>query len=290
MTASMAAFTVNDTFMKALSDELPLFPALALRGTGATLLLVLIALILRIDAFTVRVKDRWKMVIRSLAEAGGAFGFLGAVFNMDLANASAIGQVAPLVVAVAAAIWLGERLNALRIGSVIVGFLGVILMLQPGPEGFNWWSLSVIFSVLMVTLRDIITRQMSHDIPAFTIVLYGAVAVAVVAGIGTVLRGELQPISTTVAAQMTGSVLFLIVGYFTAILTMRVGEVSFVAPFRYTSMLFSFLLGWLMFSEMPNALTLIGVTIVIAAGLISLTMEVRAQRKGPPDGSPDIPI
>jgi drug/metabolite transporter (DMT)-like permease len=277
MTGSMAAFTVNDTFMKALSDELPLFQALGLRGTGATCLLLLIALALRIDVFSVPKGDRWRLALRSMCEAGGAFTFLGAVFNMEFANASAIGQVAPLVVALAAALWLGERLSPVRIASIVVGLFGVVLMLQPGPEGFNWWSLSVIACVLFVTARDIITRQMSHDIPAFTIVLYGAVAVAVSA-FAVAAFDDFRPISLKVAGQLTGSVLFLIIGYFTAILTMRVGEVSFVAPFRYTSMLFSLILGWVFFYEWPNALTLLGAAIVIGAGLLSLGEEFRRSR------------
>jgi drug/metabolite transporter (DMT)-like permease len=276
MTASMAAFTVNDTFMKTLSDELPLFQAIGLRGLGSTVLLLAFALITRQHVFAVPKGDRLKMFVRMFCEAGAAFCFLGAIFHMEFANASAIGQVAPLVVALAAALWLGERLSPFRILSIVIGFGGVVLMLQPDKDGFNWWSLSVIASVVFVTIRDIVTRQMSHAIPAFTIVIYGAAGVAVAAWTAAAFD-EIRPISLKAASQMTGSVLFLILGYFTSILTMRVGEVSFVAPFRYTSMLFALIVGWGVFSQWPNALTLIGAAIVIGAGLLSLTEELRSK-------------
>lgn len=269
MTLSMAAFTINDVFMVLLSDEWPLFQAISIRCWLAAVFLVLIGVGTGGLRLYVPRGQRLALFVRSLAEAAAAIAFLGAIFHMDFANANAIGQIAPLVVSLAAWFWLKERLTPVRIAMIAVGFIGALLIVQPGREEFNWWSLSVILCVLAVTCRDIITRKMSADIPALTISLYGAVSVALCAGFAAFFQG-FAPITLRPSLEVFCSSSFLVVGYFTAIWAMRVGEVSFVAPYRYTNMVFALILNIFVLAKWPEFWTLVGAAVVIGAGLVNL--------------------
>ena len=277
MTASSAAFAFNDTFMKLVSSELPLFQAIAIRAAFASAILLVIALLTGQRLSLGPRSDRWRMGLRVFGEVAAAVGFLGALFKMNFNNAGAIAQVTPLVVAVAAAIWLGERLGPSRLLAVLMGFVGVFLILLPGPDGFNWWSLAVIASVLAVTLRDIVTRQMSREINALSMALAASVCLMVVTGIAAVLT-EIRAVSVTAILELVASASFLVLGYLTAIWTMRIGDVTFVAPFRYTNMVFVSLVAYFVFGDALKVTTLVGVIIVIAAGIFSILADRRVAR------------
>ena len=277
MTASSAAFAFNDAFMKLVSDDLPLFEAIALRATFATALLLIIAKATGQKISLGPRQDRGRMGLRVFGEVAAAIGFLGALFHMNFNNAGAIAQVTPLVVAVAAAFWLGERLGPSRIIAVLVGFVGVFLILLPGPDGFNWWSLSVIASVLAVTLRDVVTRQMSREINAISMAIVASFSLMVVTAVGALLT-EIRPVPLDAVFKLIGSSGFLVLGYLTAIWTMRIGDVTFVAPFRYTNMVFVSLVAYFVFSDPLKSTTLIGVLIVIGAGIFSIIADRRLAR------------
>lgn len=278
MTLSSGAFAFNDAFMKLLFADLPVFQAIALRATGATLLLLILALARGLPIFVVPKQDRWRMAVRILSEAAAAFGFLAALSRMEFNNAAAISQVTPLVVAVAAAIWLRERLTVSRGLAVLIGFAGVFIILLPGREGFNWWSLSVIGSVVAVTVRDMVTRRMSHDIPAIVMALQASAGLTVLALAAAMLGDDLQPVSLMSVLKVCGSSSFLIVGYLSAIAAMRFGDVTFVAPFRYTNMIFAIGVAFVVFGEKLAVNTMIGAAIVIGAGIFSLLADRRLAR------------
>jgi S-adenosylmethionine uptake transporter len=277
MTLSSGAFAFNYAFMKLLFADLPVFQAIALRASGATMLLLILATARGLPIFTVPKRDRFRMAIRILAEAAAAFGFLAALSRMEFNNAAAISQVTPLVVAVAAAIWLHERLTIARALAVLIGFAGVFIILLPGREGFNWWSLSVLGSVTAVTIRDMVTRRMSHDIPAIVMALQASAGLTVLAWCAASL-GDFQPVGLLSVAKVFGSSSFLIVGYLSAIAAMRFGDVTFVAPFRYTNMVFAIGVAVVVFGEKMAINTMIGAAIVIGAGIFSLLADRRLAR------------
>ena len=272
MVASMTAFTVNDAFMKALADELPLFQALFLRGLGVVCCLAVICIMIGQMHLRFPRRDWGLIVLRSLAEMGGAFLFLTALFNMPLANVSAILQALPLTVSLAGAIFLGEALGWRRLSAILVGFAGVMLIVQPGGAGFSIYSLAALGAVACVTVRDLAARQLSAQVPSIMAALVAAIFVTCGAG-GISAFIDWAPLSTKAGWQLAGSTLFILGGYVFSVATMRVGEVSFVAPFRYTSLLVALALGLLVFGDLPNSLTLMGAAIVVATGLFTLYRE-----------------
>jgi len=272
MIASMACFTINDTLMKSTGGVVPLFQLLFLRGAiTSVLILVLSRHLGRIDLRLPR-RD-WQVIgLRSLAEVAAAYFFLSALFSMPLANVTAILQVVPLSVTLASALVLREAVGWRRLSAIAVGFGGVLLIVRPGAEGFNIWSIYVLIAVLCVTLRDLSTRALSSAVPSMTVTLVTALSVMTAAGLAS-LSAPWVPVTADIGLLILGSAVFVLGGYFFSIQVMRAGDVSFIAPFRYTGLLWALVLGWVVFGDWPSTLTLIGASIVVATGVFTLYRE-----------------
>jgi S-adenosylmethionine uptake transporter len=277
MMASMAAFTLNDTCIKATDGALPLFQLLTLRGLLTTVLIFALARSLGTLSLNLTRRDWGLVALRCLGEIGAAYFFLTALLNMPLANVTAILQVLPLTVTLGAALVFGEKVGWRRMLAIGIGFCGMLLIVRPGPDGFNIFAAYALAAVACVTLRDLSTRRMSADVPSMTVTLSASLSVLVfsaVASIGT----DWQPVDLRLGLLLAGSSVFILGGYLFSVLVMRTGDVSFIAPFRYTGLLWALVLGWLVFGAWPDALTLLGAGIVVATGLFTLYRERAALR------------
>lgn len=284
MAAAMMTFTINDTFTKTLSDVLPLSQLLFLRGMGVTICLIIMARLMGHLRFDLAPRDWAIMWIRALGEIGGAYFFITALFHMPLANVSAILQVLPLSVTLAGALFMGEALGWRRLVAILVGFGGVMLIVRPGGADFNVYSLYALASVACVTLRDLVVRRLTPSVPSLMVSLVAATGITLFSGVAS-LAEDWQPLTAFEGLRLAGATVFVICGYIFSVAAMRVGEIGFVAPFRYTSLLTAMLLGVIVFGEFPSALTLMGAGIVVATGIFTLLRERRlhVQRPVVPD-------
>ena len=278
MMAAMAAFTINDTFMKLLAGQMPLFQAIFLRGIATTAVFLLLAWRMGALRLPPTWRDRRLLALRTLAEIGAAGCFLTALFNMPLANATAILQSLPLAVTLAGALFLREPVGPRRWSAIAIGFVGVMLIVRPGAEGFTGYSLLALAAVGFVTLRDIVTRQMSTALPSVTVALAASVGVMAAFGLAALPGPWVTPTPAMLGA-LCGAAVFVIAGYLLGVLVMRRGEIGFISPFRYTSLVWALVLGWLVFGDWPEPLTLMGAAIVVATGSFTLW---RAARKRAP--------
>ena len=212
------------------------------------------------------------------ARSAAAWFFITALFHLPLANTTAIIQTIPLAVTLAGALFLREPLGWRRFTAILVGFAGVMLIVRPGTEGFNAYSVYALISVLFVVLRDLSTRRLSSDVPSFTVAISAAVGVGLFGGVGA-LTEPWVPVSTPAALVLAGASLFIVGGYIFSVMVMRVGDLATVAPFRYTSLIFSLLLGLAFFGEWPTALTLFGAAIVAGSGIYTLLRERQLRRR-----------
>ncbi|MEO0750330.1 MAG: DMT family transporter [Pseudomonadota bacterium] len=278
MTASMAAFTFNDALMKLMAGEVPLFQLLFLRGVMTTVVVGLIAW--PMGAFKTRMswRDARLLGLRSLADTATAFFFLTALFNMPLANVTAIMQALPITIALAAWAVLGEPVGWRRFAAIAVGLVGVMLIIRPGAADFTTYSLFGLAAVACVTARDLLTRSMSRAVPTVLIVLTNSAAVMIVFGLLSA-HADWQTMTDRHWALTTGAAVLIIGAYLFSILVMRVGDISFVAPFRYTGLLFALGLGYVAFGDWPTPLTLLGAGIVVSSGLFMLYRETQLARK-----------
>lgn len=278
MMASMAAFTLNDTFVKAVSGEVPLFQLLFLRGILTTVFTGVLAW--RLGAFRGRIpaQDRWLVMLRLVAEIGAAYFFLTALFNMPLANVTSILQSLPLVVTLTAALLFKEPLGWRRMTAILIGFAGVLLIVRPGSEGFNTYSIYALIAVAFVTMRDLCTRRLSRETPSMLVTFLTSGAVMVFFGLGG-LGQEWEPLGNREALLILGAAVMVLGGYLFSIMVMRVGDISFVSPFRYTGLIWALLLGWFVFGDWPHPLTLIGAGVVVASGIFMLYRERQLAQK-----------
>ncbi len=272
MAAAMAAFTFNDACIKATDGALPLAQILTLRGALASLLIYGLARALGSLRVDLPRRDWALVALRSLAELAAAYFFLTALMNMPLANVTAVLQALPLTVTLGAALFFGETVGWRRGLAILVGFAGVLLIVRPGPDGFSLHAIYALAAVACVTVRDLATRRMSAQVPSMTVTLSASLAVmgfAALASLGT----EWAPMDRRLVLLVLGSSVFVFAGYLFSVMAMRVGEVAFVSPFRYTGLIWALLLGWLAFGHWPEPLTLIGAAIVVATGLFTLFRE-----------------
>lgn len=268
MMGSMAAFTINDTCVKATHGALPLLQLLTLRGMISSLLLFLLARQLGALHLKMAPRDAALLGARCVAEVTAAYFFLTALMNMPLANVTAVLQVLPLTVTLGAALFFGERVGWRRMLAIGLGFGGMLLIVRPGPEGFSLHALYALGAVGCVTVRDLTTRRMSAEVSSMTVTLASAMAVFVAAGLASSFV-DWVPLTVKTASLIGASSFFIMLGYLLSVLVMRVGEVSFIAPFRYTGLVWALGLGWLVFGHWPEPLTLLGAAIVAAAGLFT---------------------
>jgi len=272
MNVAMAAFTLNDAGMKAATQTLPLFEAIALRGAITSLLLIGFGLVTGGLRHRLPRQDAGIIAIRTLAELGATLFFLSALVHMPLANLSAIMQVLPLAVTLGAALFFGHRIGWPQMLAILVGFAGVLIIIRPGSDGFDHWSVAGLGSVACVVLRDLTTRRLSPGVPTVVVALWSGVGVMAMGLAGSLFTGW-QPVHAGEAAGVGIAACALILGYLFGVKAMRVGDIGFIAPFRYTSLIWAIGLGWLVFGSLPDGLTLTGAGIVIATGIFTLYRE-----------------
>lgn len=281
MVASMAAYTLNDTLVKSLSGHVPLFQMIFLRGCLTTTAVALIAW--RMGAFSKRIsrRDTGAIFLRVMGEVGGTYFFLTALYHMPLANVTSILQALPLAITLTAALVFGEKIGLPRLGAILVGFIGVMLIVRPGAEGFNVYALYGLASVACLTLRDLATRSLSRETPSMLVTFVTSLSVMSVFGLGA-LGDEWAPLDRGDWLIIASAATLIVVGYMTSIMVVRVGDIGFTAPFRYTAILWALVLGWLAFGDWPAPIVLVGAGIVVASGLFTLYREARLGRKRRP--------
>ena len=277
MAISMLCFVLNDGFMKALFADMSIYQAIFLRGLITAPLLAMMAWRQGVLLPRLTGRDRWIVMIRGLAEVGATIGFLTALAHMPLANVTAILQVLPLTVTMAAALFLGEAVGWRRWLAISVGLVGVLVIIRPGMAGFSIWSIWALAAVGCITLREIVTRRLSADVPSLPVALVTAIAIGL---LGAVMMPVVswQPVSAISWGLLAATSVAIIGGYLFSVMTNRSGDIGFVAPFRYTAMAWAIGLGLLMFGELPDRATVIGTAIIIATGLYSLHRERRLRR------------
>lgn len=278
MTLSMVGFGCNDTVMKFVTLEMPLYQAIFLRG--ALVLGGLFLLAWRKNAVRLRIPSatRGIMALRLLGEVGSTVLFLNALQYMAIGDLSAVMQSLPLVVMLGATLIFREPLGWRRLSAVLIGLVGVMIILRPGTDTFGIWSLIALGLVLLVAMRDLSTRSFTADVSSFTIAIYAAMSVTVMGAIGMAVQGWIAPTVQQMSLLVLGAG-FLTVGYLSAVAAMRIGEITYVAPFRYTSLIVAILAGLLVFGDWPDSWTWIGSALVVGAGIYSILREAMTRRR-----------
>lgn len=280
MVIASAGFTANDALVKVLVGSINLGQVMLVRGLFATLLIAALAWSQGALRFP-RQALHPMVAMRAMGELVGTIAFLAALAQIPLANVTAVMQALPLAVTMGAALFMGEMVGWRRWLAITVGFIGVMVIVRPGVEGFNAYSLLALVAVAACAVRDLATRRVPEEVPTLLISTVTAIIVTIVGALLIPFVGEWSPMDAVDIGLMAAAAILLLVGYQFIILSMRTGDISFAAPFRYTALLWAMLLGYLMFADVPDLLMIIGSAIVVASGLYTLYRERVVGRRRP---------
>ena len=275
MSVGMVCFVINDTLVKFVSHSLPASQLIFLRGLMAVLGLLLLAKVLDKQAFNREwqrhLTQRW-VLARSLLDGLASLVYLSALFHMPLGNATAINMSTPLLIALFSGLLMGVHISLRNWMIIGLGFVGVILVVQPQAEGFNAWAWVALAGTCLHALRDLSVRFIPPTVPSMVITVGTALSATVLAGIWS-LAHEWVDLSAFTWLMVASASVFLSSGYFFLIKATRVADMSVIAPFRYMGLLTAVIVGFVIWGDVPNLLAWCGMWILVSAGLLMLKLN-----------------
>jgi len=269
MVCAMAFFALEDMMIKAASVNIPAGEILVFFGIGGSLFFILLTLRRGEAIFPPEVLSK-AVIIRALFEMLGRVAFTLALVFTPLSSTSAILQATPLVVVMGAAIFFGEKVGWRRWSAILVGCVGVLFIIRPGFEAFESSALFAVLGMLGFAGRDLATRAAPATLSTVQLGVYGFL-VLIIAGIGLMIfNGNAVVPDFKSSLQVLAATVFGVIAYYALTLAMRTGEVSVVTPYRYTRLVFALIVGFLVFGERPDAMTLLGSAIIVSGGIYTL--------------------
>jgi len=272
MILAMAGFAFEDLFIKMLSTYFPISEVIIILGFTGTVVFLIIALMQRAPIIHKDLLNK-HVIIRTICELLGAVFFVTAIALTPLSSATAILQIAPLLVTIGAVIFFKEKVGWRRWTAVFIGFIGVLLIVRPGFEGFMPASIFALLGSVFLAARDLATRAMQVKLPSVTIALYAFIAF----GISGIL---IIPFNSSMVIPTSNQILYFIgasafgvIAYYSLVISSRIGEMSVISPFRYSRIVFAMLLAIIILEENPDSLTIIGASIVVVSGLYTFVRE-----------------
>jgi drug/metabolite transporter (DMT)-like permease len=271
MLTAMALFTGSDTLTKLATAELPTGQIMAVRGTFA----VLLAFGLVVGTGESRhLRELFSriLLLRALLEAGISFTFLTALGYLQLANITAIMQATPIMITLLTVVLGLEQVGWRRWSAIAVGFAGVLLIVKPSPSGFNVFAGLALLSAALVATRDLVTRSIAGHIPSVIVTLSTTLIVTVL-GFALSLQEDWQPLSAGETWMLGAAAVLVTLGNLAIIKAFRIGEMSVVSPFRYAVILTSLITGYLVFGELPDLISVLGIVLIVASGVYTIHRE-----------------
>ncbi len=277
MVVAMLGFALEDMFIKSAAHSLPVGQILIIFGLGGTVIFMGLARAQGQRLLHPAICTR-PLLLRSAAEVVGRIGYTLAIALTPLSSASAILQATPLVVAAGAVVFFGERVGWRRWVAIAIGFCGVLLILRPGLSGFEPASIFAVIGTLGFAGRDLATRAAPSSMSNHQLGVYGFAMLVVAGGLVLGWTGGASWPSPQVWAKLGAATVIGVIAYNALTGAMRSGEISVVAPFRYTRLVFAMVLGVLVFGEHPDALTVVGSVVIVGSGLFTVLRDRYSRR------------
>jgi drug/metabolite transporter (DMT)-like permease len=276
MCAACALFPVMNGLVKLLAAT---YDPLQIVWFRITMHLFLVALVFmpRMGLGLFRTRRIGSQLVNSVMMLLSTLFFFSAVKYVGVAEAISISFVAPLAVVFLAWPMLGERITAMRVAAVVIGFSGVLVVIRPGSAIFQWASVMLLGSAICYAIYQIIIRRLAGvDHPA-TSIFYSVL-------LGAILLSALVPFVWRTPADWRDWLLLCSLGalgglgHYCVARAMTYASANFVAPFNYTQMIGSVIVGYLMFAEVPDLYTWLGTALIVGAGLLVGWRGRRPQR------------
>ncbi len=273
---AMSMITTNDAIVKHITQVFNVGQIMFLRGALICIIFAGVMTLRRQPVFNRRSLHRWNL-LRAMFELGATLAFLTGLSLLPIAVASTLGFASPIFLALLAATILKENVTLDRWIVILVGFGGVILITNPFSETASWAVIFPIICAFFVALRDIAIRYVPNDIPSSQVAFTNAWIVMLGGGIYSLYQGwgeaDLQWYLWFIAL---GAVLYC--GYLFLIIGSRIGELSFISPFKYISILIAIIYGYLIWGDKPTLTMLAGASVIVVSGIMLLHTEKRRNR------------
>ena len=279
MVVAMATFAVEDSVIKLVSSVLPVGQILFLLGVGGALSFFGLALILRKEIFSYGVFTR-PMHFRVISEVTGRVFYSSALALTPLASSTMILQATPLVVVIGAAVLFKEKVSALRWAAVLLGFFGVLIIIDPSSDSFSFLSILAVLGMLGFAGRDLASRVVPKSLNILALGFHGFMSIALSGIVLTLFCNEpiIWPDSNSWLYLLFGVFLGTI-GYSALISAMRIGEVSAITPFRYSRIIFGVAIGMFFFGENITLTATLGCGLIVLSSFVVLHPNGRNRRK-----------
>ena len=279
MVVAMATFAVEDSVIKLVSSVLPVGQILFLLGVGGALSFSGLALILRKEIFSYGVFTR-PMHFRVISEVTGRVFYSSALALTPLASSTMILQATPLVVVIGAAVLFKEKVSALRWAAVLLGFFGVLIIIDPSSDSFSFLSILAVLGMLGFAGRDLASRVVPKSLNILALGFHGFMSIALSGIVLTLFCNEpiIWPDSSSWLYLLLGVFLGTI-GYSALISAMRIGEVSAITPFRYSRIIFGVAIGMFFFGENITLTATLGCGLIVLSSFVVLHPNGRNRRK-----------
>ena len=277
MLSAVLIFASMDTMAKYLARYYPV-PNLVWARYTVHLLFMLVFLAPRLRLRLLRTSHLGLQILRALLLLGSTFFFFNALRFLPLAEASAIGFVTPLLVTAFSVPLLGEKVGLRRWSAVLVGFCGVLIVLHPGSGLLTWAAALPLASSVCFSLYQIITRKLSATENPFATLFYAA-------AVGALAMTAVLPFEWVTPTSIWHGALIVVlgllggIGHFILIKAFERASASVLAPFGYTQLLYTTLLGYLVFNALPDRWSILGMLVIAASGLYVAYREAVLRRR-----------
>jgi drug/metabolite transporter (DMT)-like permease len=272
MLAATASFIVNDTLLKLVTEDLPSFEVLFLRGLAASLACAVL-LVLRGEWRTISGAVDRRALLRATGETLSTLCYIVALARMPLADVIGIIQMAPLILILGAALVMRERVGPARVALALVGFAGALMVAQPGATGFSPGALLAFAAAVLIAARDLVGRNVPTEIPVTVVVFATMLMVTLAAGAMSLGVETWIPPTGRHLAFLGAAGMFLTLGQAGLVLAYRLGRTAAVAPFFYSLALWAVVSGLIVWRALPNALALAGIALIAISGIAIVLLD-----------------
>ena len=288
------SFTLNDSLVKLLSQDFPLHQIVFIRTVIAFTLILIFVVPLEGGLNKLKTKRPFLHVARGIAIVAANATFFAGLVVLPIGTAVAVFFIAPMLITSFSAIILKEQVNIYRWGALLIGFLGVLLIVQPGTSKFDWFYLFPILAAVFYAITNTITRHVGISESASSLSFYIQLTFLFVSTIVGLVLGDgrfYEPIHHPTIGFFTKewvwptepiSYFYFGLGGFCATVgtyfiaqAYRYGEAGLVTPFEYSALIFAVFWGYLFWNEIPDLLSGFGMLLIFGSGVFALLLEAR---------------
>lgn len=280
MILSTGFYVINDTMMKVATAELPPYQVLTMRGIAALIWGLPLLFMLGYGP-KLRLLFERRVLLRNVCETAAVLCFVVALANMPIADATALGQVTPLLVLLGASLMFSERIGWLRMALIGCGFAGALMVAQPTGAGISFYAVLALANALLSAVRDLAGRRVGIEVPGMIVAISAVIVVLAGAAAGHLLLEQWVVPDGRHLLLLGSAGLFLIFGHFFIFMAYRVGPTGVVAPFYYCFTVWAVISGLVVFQHLPNTLAIAGIALVVASGMTIVLLDGRKRRLAP---------